>query len=380
MRVLYVLPITWGGIPHYTAELANATSKYAEVVVLKPIDDNDELFSESVELLRVFKPIKLSKDGAKRLFSFRNFINFFSFKNIKNVKDINPDLIHFPELYFQTSLFTFLFRLYKRYPTICTYHATFESYIASPSEYGLSNSVILTTNRLGKGLVKPNKIIVHSQKSKDNLIKKGTNPENISMILPGAREIFKRYSEEGFEEENCILFFGRIAENKGIEFLIKAMKLVFREVPDSKLVIAGEGDLSKCSKYIEDDSRFEIHNSFVPNEKVAQFFQRAKLVVLPYTSQQGRSGVLATAFSFGKPVIVTDVGDFPDLVANGEEGLIVPSKDPKSLTGAIIEILKNKKLRKEMGAKSLKKSEELSWDKVARKHLKVYEEVIKRND
>ena len=65
MKVVYVLLTSLGGIPHYTAELANAMANHAEVIVFKPKDSNDQLFSEKVQLLNVFNTIYFRKDKSK---------------------------------------------------------------------------------------------------------------------------------------------------------------------------------------------------------------------------------------------------------------------------------------------------------------------------
>ena len=381
MRIIYILPISWGGIPHYAAELANAVSKYADVVVLKPKDSNDELFSEYVKVINVFKPVHFSRKQKISAFSPKNIISFFSFRNIKLIDDINPDIIHFPELYPQSSIFAFLYGLCKRYPVVATLHETFLSpidllFVGEGFIYGM----IAFVSELLKHLVKPDAVIVHTKKDVEILTRKGLDPSKIAVIPHGAYAFFKKYAEEHVEEPNTILFFGYIKEEKGIKYLIKAVPIVAKEIPNFKVIIAGEGDFSKYSKYIMDSSKYEVYNEFIPNELVARLFQRASILVLPYLEpiqKRRHSGPLTIAFSFGKPVIVTNVGDLPNIARNGKEGLVIPPKDPEALAEAIIRILKDDKLRKEMRRNALKKAEELSWDNIAKMHMKVYEDTIK---
>ncbi len=321
-----------------------------------------------------------SKEKAVKAFTFKNIKNFFSFRNIRIVDKIEPDIIHFTGLYPHASLFAYLYKLYKRYPTICTLHAVYESVIFSPTKYGWINSIICSITELTNGLaIKSDKIIVHTNDNKDISIKRGISSEKIIVIPHGAYSFFKKYSKnETISEENCILFFGYIMKNKGIEYLIKAVPIISQEIPDIKVIIAGEGDFSTYLKYIEDKSKFEIYNEFIPNEKVSELFHRAKFVVLPYTYHQGHSGVLTVAFSFGKPLIVTNVADLPNLVEDGKEGLVVPPKNPGALADAIIKLLRDDELRRNMGENSYKKAQELSWDNIAKKHIRVYEEMMHR--
>lgn len=377
MKVAYVLTVGWGGIPHYTAELANAVSKYADATVLKPKDSNDELFSEDVEVINAFEPMPFSRGNEIKVFSFRNLVNFFSFRNIKLINKIKPDIVHFSGLYPQTSLFTFLYKIYKKYPTINTFHGLHRRPLDQLGTDKNLLGILVSIADFMKYLVKLDAGIVHTRKDKDVLLKSSLNVKSIAVIPHGAYTFLKRYGETETESEgNCILFFGYMGENKGIEYLIKATPFVSEEIPDFKVIIAGEGNFSKYRKFISDKSKFEIYNEFIPNERVSELFQRAKIVVLPYTYHQGHSGVLTIAFSFWKPVIVTNVGDLPNLVKNGKEGLIVPSKDPEALARAIIKLLKDDELRRQMGENAYKKAQELSWDNIAKKHIEVYEEVL----
>jgi glycosyltransferase involved in cell wall biosynthesis len=109
---------------------------------------------------------------------------------------------------------------------------------------------------------------------------------------------------------------------------------------------------------------------------VADLFQRASVVVLPYTDAS-QSGVVPLAYAFGKPVVVTDVGSLPEVVDDAETGYIVPPKDPTRLGDAIIDLLKNKEKRKTMGEKAYRKGEEeLSWGRIALRTVEVYKKAI----
>ena len=172
------------------------------------------------------------------------------------------------------------------------------------------------------------------------------------------------------------MFFGNIVDYKGLEYLIKSELLITEKVSDAKIIIAGQGNFEKYRKLIKHENSFELYNEFVPNEKVVELFQKSKVVVLPYISAS-QSGVIPIAYAFKKPVVTTNVGCLPEVVDDGKTGFIVPPKDPEALAEAIIKLLKDENLRKEMGENAYKKmKEELSWDKIAEKTLKIYEELM----
>jgi starch synthase len=166
--------------------------------------------------------------------------------------------------------------------------------------------------------------------------------------------------------------------------LAEAVELVSRELPDVKLVVAGDGRLSKKTEQLIDAAeadRFEVHNYFLPNEVVGEFFSRATLVVLPYREEEGdgtkgHSGALSTAHSFGKPVVTTRIGDFPAQVEETDSGLVVPPEDPAALAEAIIKLLTDNNRRIEMATNSRKQAERLSWENIAKRHIEVYEAAI----
>lgn len=381
MKIVYILVTSWGGIPHYTAELANAVSKYVDIVVIKPRDSNDELFSEDVEVINAFEPLHFSRKRPVDVLSPKNIKNSFSFRNVRIVYKIDPDIIHFHALPPQLSLFAFLYRIHNRYPTVSTLHATFKSPLSLLTIKNFTYGILACFTEFAKWIVKSDRIIVHTQQDRETLIKKGLKSEKVVVIPHGAYTFFKKYAKSETESnENCVLFFGYIGENKGIEYLVKAIPIVSQEIPDIKVVIAGEGDFPKYRKFIKDESKFEIYNEFIPNEKVPELFQRAKVVVLPYTSHRGHSGVINIAFAFGKPVIATNVGNLPEMLGYGKLGLVIPPRDPKALAQAIVKLLKDHDLKKKMGNNAYKKAQELSWDGIAKRHIKVYEEILAERD
>ena len=100
------------------------------------------------------------------------------------------------------------------------------------------------------------------------------------------------------------------------------------------------------------------------------------IIVLPYT-EASQTGIIPIAYSFKKPVILTNVGGLPESVDDGKTGFVVPPRNEKALADAIIKLLKDVKLRKQMGENAYKKmKEELSWDVIAEKTIEVYKVAI----
>lgn len=134
-------------------------------------------------------------------------------------------------------------------------------------------------------------------------------------------------------DKKVILYFGYIRKYKGMDNLIKAMKHVSRK--DAYLIIAGECyddsvDYRKLICQLGLKDRVLFKDEFVPNKLVDIYFSAADVVVCPYNSAS-QSGVVQIAYSYDKPVIVTDVGGLPEVVKEGKTGYVAKPRDPKDL-------------------------------------------------
>jgi glycosyltransferase involved in cell wall biosynthesis len=123
---------------------------------------------------------------------------------------------------------------------------------------------------------------------------------------------------------------------------------------------------------MRDPERFVVYNEFVSDEKRAELFRRASVVVLPYV-EATQSGVIPIAYALERPVIATTVGGLPELVEHGRTGFLVEPRDERALARRIVELLQNRRLARSMGLAGRKKLElESSADVTAEKTLAVY--------
>lgn len=142
-----------------------------------------------------------------------------------------------------------------------------------------------------------------------------------------------------------VLLFGRMFAYKGIDDLLRAEALLGDRIPGLVLTLAGRGDDPRdMQDLMGQPARYDIRHGFVADRDVAQLFLDADVVVLPY-SEASQSGVLMIAATFGKPVIVTDVGELGQTVRNCGAGLVVPPRDPAALAKALVALHENPALR-----------------------------------
>jgi len=181
--------------------------------------------------------------------------------------------------------------------------------------------------------------------------------------------------QKSIEERGTVLFFGRAHPHKGLEYLIQAQPIISSQVPHARILIVAHGrDLDRYRQMIQDESKYEIHEGFLPGTEANAYFERASLLALPYLSAS-TSGVLMTAYVFGKPVVATNVGCLPEYVQDGITGLLVPASNIERLANAIIRLLSDDLQRQRMGENAKRWVNELQ-KKVAWQTLEAYEKAI----
>jgi glycosyltransferase involved in cell wall biosynthesis len=150
-----------------------------------------------------------------------------------------------------------------------------------------------------------------------------------------------------------VLLFGRIFAYKGLEHLVRAEAALKDTVPNLHITIAGRGDDPWALRpLMGEPARYDIRNRYIDDPEVAQLFLDTDIVVLPYT-EASQSGVLNLAAAFGKPVIVTDVGELRASVEPNCLGMVVPPGNPERLARAIRILAESVTLRSEFGANAL---------------------------
>jgi len=143
--------------------------------------------------------------------------------------------------------------------------------------------------------------------------------------------------------ERTILFFGRIRPYKGLEYLLDAFRRLTSEQEDYRLIIAGEpkkGEenyLKEIRQRLDqgfDHGKITQRIQFIPDEEMELYLKAADVLVLPY-NDIFQSGVLFLAYSFGLPVIATDVGSFREEIIQGRTGFVCRPKDSLDMADTI---------------------------------------------
>lgn len=145
-------------------------------------------------------------------------------------------------------------------------------------------------------------------------------------------------------EFKYLLFFGFIREYKGLDLLLKAFADKEIQKLNIKLLVVGEfySDSAPYLKLIEElkiKDKVILHNEFVPNTEIVNYFCAANLVVQPYKDAT-QSGITQVAYHFDKPMITTNVGGLAEIVPDNKVGFVV-SPDPADISQAILKFFNN---------------------------------------
>ncbi len=171
-----------------------------------------------------------------------------------------------------------------------------------------------------------------------------------------------------------VLFFGLLRPYKGLEVLLEA----WRGVDGAELWIVGRPRMPLEPLRARAPANVRFVPRYVSDAELPAFFRRADVVVLPYsrTERFDQSGVLATALAFGKPTVVSDVGGFGEVAADGAARLVAPG-DSAALHDALVGLLGDPQAREGLAWGALAAaSGPYSWHEAARQTVALYQELV----
>ena len=220
--------------------------------------------------------------------------------------------------------------------------------------------------------------ILHNQKQLPTFRQQyGIRPKQCHYVPLGPYEVFTLFADgpAPATESHTVLFYGRISPYKGVEYLIKAARKVRRRLPSLRVIIAGKPNYDLDTKSLERDDTFEFHDGYIPNDQLAQLIRRSALVVCPYVDAT-QSGVVMTAYAFGKPVVATTVGGLPEMVQDGITGRLVPPRDADALADTLLSLLENtdQVSRMQDNLRNNERTKALSWESIAQATRRVYKQ------
>jgi glycosyltransferase involved in cell wall biosynthesis len=230
-------------------------------------------------------------------------------------------------------------------------------------------------------------VVVHSEHGRRRLINElGVDAARVQVIPHGVFEHLAAGPARGDADASAepvqeaapfqtdkpvVLCFGLMRPYKGIDLLLEA----WRGIEDAELWVAGAPrmDISAMRAAAPPGVRFVPR--FIGDDELPSYFRRADVVVLPYR-EIDQSGVLFTALAFGKPLLLSDVGGFPEIAATGAARTF-PAGDAGALRDALRELIGDPSERTVLGVRARElASGAYSWDAVARRTIALYEQLL----
>jgi len=335
---------------------------------------------------------KKEKIKIKECWEFNSYTTFFSI--IKAARQEKPDVILFNLQFVKfgdkkiPSALGLLLPMFLRlfgFKTVVLLHNILEQ--VDLEKAGFTESKIMQTiyNFIGTNitrcLLKANKVAVTIHKYVDILNAK-YKTKNVILIPHGTFETVKEPNFELKSGPKQIMAFGKFGTYKKVEILIEAIEIVRKTNSDELEVVIAGTDSPNTPGYLDGvqekykDVKGIVFTGYVEENDVERIFTDSTIVVFPYTSTTGSSGVLHQAGSYGKAVIMPDLGDLALLVKDeGYKGEFFNPESAQSLATAIDKILSNDEYRKEIAKTNFEAASALSMDKIITMYMNCFKSI-----
>ena len=208
---------------------------------------------------------------------------------------------------------------------------------------------------------KADKIIAASKFIQKKLVSNGCPEEKIVQLYTGINTEFFSPKEDK-SSVPTILFVGRLIAQKGCAYLLDAMKIINQISPDTRLIIAGDGkernNLEKKAVHLKNIQFVGSKNT----SQVRDLMQKAWVmcapsIVMKRGNEEGLGMVFLEAQAMGTPVVSFDTGGVREAVDNGKTGIVVPERDSRALSDALLNIINSEDIRNDFGKAGIERVE-----------------------
>lgn len=237
-------------------------------------------------------------------------------------------------------------------------------------------------NRVKYGM--PDRYIAISRKIGDVLSEFGIGDDKISVVYsaidPGRMDVeaVPRVTLLCGSEGPLIGNVAAVEDVKDQETLIRAMQVVLTEIPDAKLVIAGEGKLRGTLEGLVGELRLDECVHFLGYRNDVPGLMRAMDVFVMSSKDEGLGTSILDAMAAGVPVAATAAGGIPEIVRHEETGLLASIGDFEGLGANIVRLLREPELRETLTAKARMMIDEAhTVERMVEGNLSVYEELMR---
>ncbi len=325
MRIVYVVLSPTFGMYQVAADLANRLHRDHEVHVIAAQAAPADRFAPPVPIHRLTR----AGNSGMELGS----LNGLRLANVlRTATALRPDLVHVvaPHVW---NLPLVLWLRWRRIPVVYTLHDL------DPHHGTAFSSLMRLFNSRIVHLV--DHLFVYGQVYKERLAEAGLDPARITAIpllhlflgFQQEQEVLANLAQpESVSYEPMALFFGRLEPYKGLDVLLEAFRLWQPALV--RLVVAGRGNIDAFWDGQPLPPNVHVLGGHITDDQAVALFRTCGLLVLPYTDAT-QSALIAAAYAFRKPVLVTRVGALPEYVEAEQTGFVVPPGDPLALAHAL---------------------------------------------
>ncbi len=210
----------------------------------------------------------------------------------------------------------------------------------------------------------------HVPLEKIRFVYEGVDPEKFHPRI-NATKIREKFGD------HMVLYAGPFIPRKGLVYLINAVPIVVKEVPEAKFVFIGRGEQKE---YLQSLARrlgvgdHVVFEGFVPEVDLPKYYGAASAFSFP-SLREGYPLVCLEAMACGTPVVGTKLGTIAEIV--GESGILVNERDSAGLAEALLSVLINSSLRKSLSEKAARNVQtRFTWDKVVEPLIEIYKEAV----
>ncbi len=223
-------------------------------------------------------------------------------------------------------------------------------------------------------------LLLHASGKPSFAARFGVEASRIDSALLGPHGLCKEWMQAAPpEDERTVLFFGRLSPYKGLSVFYAAAEIVARRLGAVRFIVAGRPRPDYTPPpppVLANGASVQVLDRYLHNRETAELFSRATVVACPYVDAT-QSGVVLTAFAFGKAVVATRIGGLPEYVEDEVTGLLVEPGDAPGLADAILRLLQDAALRRRLGAAiDLRTQTQLSWAATAESLVQCYRRAI----
>lgn len=337
--------------------------KHAKIFRLKPPQMG--VFVGNPELPKAKKYSKFSNYDLLEVYSY------YLLRSAKAVKKFNPDLIHVFHTAFLPTVARTLANFYK-IPFLITTHGSDLYYFREDSRWKLNNRDASVRTKFITANSNFTRDWYLKMFGRDLARKTRTIPAGISPNSNFSKDPFWIDRKYKFKHDKMVLFTGRLTEQKGVEYLIKAARAIKAEI-----VILGDGPERK---YLEDlIAKYKLSNVHMLGyfsqkvDRINDFYLRADVYVAPSVWNEPLGLVILEAMAHHTPVVVSRKGGVTTVVKDGFNGFLIRPRSPRLISEKVNLLLENDKLRQKMGERAYKTViKRFSWDKIAAKFYRLY--------